>query len=103
MALLSMTVFLRTKMHRNSVNDGVVYMGSLFFANVMVMFNGMSELSMTIFKLPVYYKQRDIFFYPSWAYALPAWILTIPMSFAEVGLWVFMTYYVVGYDPNVGR
>lgn len=78
-------------------------MGSLFFSIVMVIFNGMSELSMTIFKLPVYYKQRDIFFYPSWAYALPAWILRIPMSFAEVGVWVFMTYYVIGYDPNVGR
>ncbi|XP_062008275.1 pleiotropic drug resistance protein 1-like [Rosa rugosa] len=103
MALISMTMFLRTKMHHSSINDAVIYMGAMFFANVIVMFNGMSEISMTILKLPVFYKQRDFFFFPSWAYGLPAWILQIPISFVEVAVWVFMTYYVIGYDPNVGR
>ncbi|KAK7349159.1 hypothetical protein VNO77_06304 [Canavalia gladiata] len=48
MAILTMTLFLRTEMHRNSLDDGGVYAGALFFAVVTLMFNGMAELSMTI-------------------------------------------------------
>ena len=98
-----MTLFLRTEMHRESINDGVVHSGALFFSVVMLMFNGMAEISMTIAKLPVFYKQRDLLFYPSWAYAIPTWILKIPISFVEVADWVFLTYYVIGYDPNIVR
>ncbi|KAF3450816.1 hypothetical protein FNV43_RR06905 [Rhamnella rubrinervis] len=102
-ALIAITLFLRTEMHHSTVNDGQVYTGALVFAVLMIMFNGMSELSMTIAKLPVFYKQRDLLFYPSWAYALPTWILKIPITFFEVAVWVFVTYYVIGFDPNVGR
>lgn len=103
MAFIAMTLFFRTEMSRDSLDNGQVYMGALFFSVVMIMFNGMSELSMTIAKLPVFYKQRDLLFYPAWAYALPSWILKIPITFLEVGVWVFITYYVIGFDPNVGR
>ncbi|KAI4355695.1 hypothetical protein L6164_004443 [Bauhinia variegata] len=103
MAVIAMTVFLRTEMHRDSVDNGLIYIGALFFAIIVIMFNGMSELSMTIGKLPVFYKQRDLLFYPSWAYAIPGWILKIPVTLAEVVVWVFVTYYVIGFDPNVGR
>ncbi|XP_061365063.1 pleiotropic drug resistance protein 1-like isoform X1 [Gastrolobium bilobum] len=103
MAILSMTLFLRTEMHRDSLNDGGVYAGALFFSVIMLMFNGMAEHSMTIVKLPVFYKQRDLLFFPSWAYAIPSWILKIPITFAEAAVWVFLTYYVIGFDPNVGR
>ncbi|ONK59473.1 uncharacterized protein A4U43_C08F6790 [Asparagus officinalis] len=103
MALIAMTVFLRTELHHDSVTDGGIYMGALFFSLVMIMFNGFSELAMTIMKLPVFYKQRDLLFYPPWAYAIPSWILKILITFLEVGVWVFITYYVIGFDPNVGR
>lgn len=103
MAFVTMTVFLRTEMHHNTTIDGGIYMGALFFTLIMIMFNGFSELAMTIMKLPVFYKQRDFLFYPSWAYSLPTWILKIPITFVEVAIWVFMTYYVIGFDPNVGR
>ncbi|XVE63543.1 hypothetical protein DITRI_Ditri07aG0028400 [Diplodiscus trichospermus] len=102
-AFVSMTVFLRTEMHRDTVTDGGIYMGSLFFTLIVIMFNGFSDLSMTILKLPVFYKQRDLHFYPSWAYALPKWILKIPVTVLEVTIWVCMTYYVIGFDSNVGR
>ena len=78
-------------------------MGALFFGLITIMFNGMAELSMTIAKLPVFFKQRDLLFFPSWAYALPTWILKIPIAFVEVSIWVFLTYYVIGFDPNVER
>ncbi|XP_021906480.1 pleiotropic drug resistance protein 1-like isoform X2 [Carica papaya] len=103
MAIITMTLFPRTKMHKHSIIDGGIYTGALFFAVNMIMFNGISELSMTIAKLPVFYKQRDLLFYPAWSYALPQWILKIPIMFIEVGLWVFFTYYVIGFDPNAGR
>ncbi|KAF7843300.1 pleiotropic drug resistance protein 1-like [Senna tora] len=103
MAFIAMTLFLRTEMHRDSIDNGGVYTGALFFTLVQILFNGMSEISMTIAKLPVFYKQRDLRFYPSWAYALPSWILKIPITLVEVAVWTFLTYYVIGYDPNVGR
>ncbi|KAF7830249.1 pleiotropic drug resistance protein 1 [Senna tora] len=103
MAFVTMTLFLRTEMHRDTVADGGIYMGALFFVLIMIMFNGFSELSMTIMKLPVFYKQRDLLFYPAWAYALPTWILKIPITIVEVAIWVLMTYYVIGFDPNIER
>ncbi|PIN06857.1 Pleiotropic drug resistance proteins (PDR1-15), ABC superfamily [Handroanthus impetiginosus] len=103
LALISMSLFFRTKMHRRDEEDGAVYAGALFFAIIVTMFNGFSELAMTIYKLPVFYKQRDMYFFPPWAYALPSWVLKIPITFYEIAIWTFSTYYVMGLDPNAGR
>ncbi|KAM0973866.1 hypothetical protein ACFX2C_017131 [Malus domestica] len=103
MALVTMTLFLRTEMHRGSVEDGGIYMGSLFFTIVIIMFSGYSELAMTVMRLPVFFKQRDLLFFPAWAYALPNCLIRIPLTIVEVSIWVTVTYYVIGYDPNIGR
>ncbi|CBI20978.3 hypothetical protein VitviT2T_004741 [Vitis vinifera] len=103
LAFIMMTLFLRTDMPRKTIADGWIFLGSMFFTLMMIMFNGFSELALTIMKLPVFYKQRDLLFYPSWAYSLPTWILKIPITLVEVAIWVFMTYYVVGFDPNIER
>ncbi|XP_065869416.1 pleiotropic drug resistance protein 1-like [Euphorbia lathyris] len=103
MAFISMTLFLRTEMHRESIIDGGIYIGALFVGLIVVMFNGMAELTMTVAKLPVFYKQRDLQFFPAWAYSLPSWILKVPISFVEVGVWTFLTYHVIGFDPNIAR
>jgi hypothetical protein len=55
MAVIASTLFLRTKMHHDSVNDGGIYVGALFFSVVINLFNGMAELSMTIARLPVFH------------------------------------------------
>ncbi|KAF3447187.1 hypothetical protein FNV43_RR12367 [Rhamnella rubrinervis] len=102
-AFITMTLFIRTEMRSDTVEDGGIYMGAMFYTIIIIMFNGFAELAMTIMKLPVFYKQRDFLFYPAWAYSLPTWILKIPITFVEVGIWVFLTYYVIGFDPNVGR
>nr|XP_019707359.1 ABC transporter G family member 36-like isoform X7 [Elaeis guineensis] len=102
-SLITMTTFLRTEMHRESVSDGGIYMGALFYGLVTIMFNGFAELAMTIVKLPVFFRQRDLLFYPAWSYTIPMWILKIPITFIEVGIWVFTTYYVIGFDPKIGR
>ncbi|KAF1881323.1 hypothetical protein Lal_00023359 [Lupinus albus] len=103
LAMIAMTIFLRTEMHRDSVTHGGIYSGALFYAVVVIMFNGLAELTMVVTRLPVFYKQREYLFYPSWVYAFPAWILKIPITFVEVGVWVFLTYYVIGFDPEIGR
>lgn len=78
-------------------------MGALFFAVTVAMFNGISELNMAIMKLPVFYKQRDLLFYPAWAYSLPPWILKIPIALIEVAIWEGISYYAIGFDPNFVR
>ncbi|XVE99098.1 hypothetical protein REPUB_Repub03eG0167600 [Reevesia pubescens] len=68
-----------------------------------VMFNGMAELALTIFRLPVFFKQRDFLFYPAWAFALPIWVLRIPLSLLESGIWIILTYYTIGFAPAPSR
>ena len=102
-ALIAMTVFFRTTLHQDTQVDGQTYLGAIFFGVVIVMFNGYAELSMTIFRLPVFYKQRDLLFYPAWAYALPSLVLSIPSSIAEAGIYSIITYYVIGYAPQASR
>ncbi|TYH58357.1 hypothetical protein ES332_D08G148400v1 [Gossypium tomentosum] len=103
MAVIGSTVFLRTEMHKGTPTDGIIQTGAAFFSVFMIMFNGLAEISMVVFKLPVFFKQRDSLFYPAWAYAIPTCLLKIPISFLEVGLWVVMTYYPMGMDPSIIR
>ncbi|XP_059461768.1 pleiotropic drug resistance protein 1-like [Corylus avellana] len=85
-----------TDLHTSIVQEVKKYVKTLPYL-------GIPDLAMTIMKLPVFYKQRDLLFYPSWAYSLPTWILKIPITFLEVAVWVVMTYYVIGFDPNIER
>ena len=101
--MIAMTIFLRIKMHRNSVEDGGIYTGALFYGIVVILFNGIAEMPMTVAKLPVFYKQRKLLFYPPWVYSIPPWIIKIPITFVEVAAWVFITYYVIGFDPSPVR
>ncbi|PON49109.1 ABC transporter-like [Trema orientale] len=100
-ALITMSVFFRTTLHHNTIDDAGLYLGALYFSMVIILFNGFTEVSMLVAKLPVLYKHRDLHFYPSWVYTLPSWVLSIPTSLMESGFWVAVTYYVIGYDPAV--
>ena len=97
-----MTVFLRTTLQLNLMG-GSSYSGALFFSLLIIMFNGFAEMSLTIARLPVFFKQRDLLFYPAWAYTLPTFILRIPQSVVESFLWVSLTYYVIGFAPQPTR
>ena len=103
MATIAMTVFLRTEMKAGSLDDSAKFWGALFFSLINVMFNGMAELAMTIFRLPVFFKQRDFLFFPAWAFGLPIWLLRIPISFMESGIWIILTYYTIGFAPSPSR
>ncbi|XVF66041.1 hypothetical protein PTKIN_Ptkin10aG0002200 [Pterospermum kingtungense] len=101
-ASITMTVFLRTRMAVDEIHSSY-FMGSLFYALVILHVDGFPELSMTVSRTAVFYKQRELCFYPAWAYTIPAAILKVPLSVLESFVWTFMTYYVIGYSPEVGR
>ncbi|KAG8374150.1 hypothetical protein BUALT_Bualt11G0100900 [Buddleja alternifolia] len=103
MAVIAFTVFLRTEMPFGKLTDGGKFFGALFFSLINVMFNGMAELAMTVFRLPVFFKQRDFMFYPAWAFCLPIWIFRIPLSLLESAIWIVLTYYTIGFAPSAGR
>ncbi|KAL8505058.1 hypothetical protein ACS0TY_016317 [Phlomoides rotata] len=100
MAILTFSVFFRTKMPHGHITDGGKYLGALFFSLTNVLFNGTAEIGLTVARLPVFYKQRDFLFYPAWAFALPIWILRIPMSILDSTIWIVLTYYTIGFAPD---
>ncbi|KAL8505052.1 hypothetical protein ACS0TY_016310 [Phlomoides rotata] len=102
-AMYTFSVFFRTTMPHGHIPDGGKYFGALYFGLVNVMFNGSAELAMTAARLPVFYKQRDFLFFPAWAFALPIWILRIPISILDSAIWIVITYYTIGFAPSAGR
>ncbi|XP_042520973.1 pleiotropic drug resistance protein 3-like isoform X1 [Macadamia integrifolia] len=101
-ASITMTVFLRTRMGVDSIHANY-YLGSLFYGLIMILVDGFPEISMTVSRLAVFYKQRDSYFYPAWAYAIPSAIVKIPLSVMQSLVWTALTYYVIGYSPEFGR
>ncbi|KAI8028260.1 putative receptor-like protein kinase [Camellia lanceoleosa] len=101
-ASVAMTVFLRTRMNVDAIHANY-YLGALFYALIILFFDGFPELSLTVGRLAVFYKQRDLYFYPAWAYAIPATILKVPISLFAALIWTSLTYYVVGYSLEAGR
>uniref|UniRef100_A0ACD5WG15 Uncharacterized protein n=2 Tax=Avena sativa TaxID=4498 RepID=A0ACD5WG15_AVESA len=103
LGLMAMTVFLRTKMPYGQISDGAKFSGALSFSLITILFNGFAEVQLTIQSLPTFYKQRDLLFFPPWSFGLANIILKIPVSLVESGVWVILTYYVMGFAPAAGR
>ncbi|CAN1171478.1 Pleiotropic drug resistance protein 2 [Linum perenne] len=103
MAVIASTVFLRSEMDPGEVGGVAKYGGALFFSLNNVLFNGLPEIAMTTMKLPVFFKQRDLLFYPAWVFALPIWVLSVPVSVVESGILTGITYYSIGFAPDATR
>uniref|UniRef100_A0A5B6Z2Y3 Putative pleiotropic drug resistance protein 3-like n=1 Tax=Davidia involucrata TaxID=16924 RepID=A0A5B6Z2Y3_DAVIN len=101
-ALMTMTIFIRTRMAVDLLHADY-FMGALFYTLIRLMTNGVAELSLTVSRLPVFYKQQAFYLYPAWAYSIPASILKTPFSLLESILWTSITYYAIGYTPEVER
>lgn len=97
-----MTMFLRTGMNVDILHANY-YLGALFYALLILIVDEFPELHMTVSRLSIFYKQKMLCFYPAWAYAIPAIVLKIPISFIQSLVWTSLTYYVMGYSPEVGR
>ncbi|CAI8614747.1 unnamed protein product [Vicia faba] len=77
-AIITMTVFLRTQLDVDLLGSNYL-LGSL------------------------YYTLKAFYLYPAWAYCLPAAILKIPFSVLDSLVWTSITYYVIGYNPEITR
>ncbi|KAL7168251.1 hypothetical protein ACSBR2_038647 [Camellia fascicularis] len=102
LAIIAVTLFGQSRVHHQTIEDGLVHLGALYCGLIATLFTGFFELPMTIEKLPIFYKQRGSF-YPSWAYSLPTSIVKTPVSIIEVAIWVMVTYYAIGFDPTIER
>ncbi|CAN6902326.1 hypothetical protein Bca4012_094126 [Brassica carinata] len=102
-AAITSTVFLRTEMNTRNESDANMYVSALLFGMIVNMFNGLAEMAMTIQRLPVFYKQRDLLFHPPWTYTLPTFLLGIPISIFETTAWMGVTYYSIGFAPEADR
>ncbi|PKU84878.1 Pleiotropic drug resistance protein 3 [Dendrobium catenatum] len=99
-AIITMTVFLHMQV---DLEHSSYYVSSFYYTITRIMANGIEELSLSIVRLPVFYKQRDLLFYPAWAYSIPISLLKIPLSLVESFIWTALTYYVIGYAPELQR
>ncbi|PON63000.1 ABC transporter-like [Parasponia andersonii] len=97
------TMFLRTRLHPVDEIEGSFYLSCLFFGLVHMMFNGFSELPLMISRLPIFYKQRDNLFHPTWAWSICSWLVRVPYSVIEAVVWSCVVYYTVGFAPGAGR
>ncbi|KAG0548825.1 hypothetical protein BDA96_01G201000 [Sorghum bicolor] len=101
-AVITMSVFFQTRM-TTDLTHANYYMGALYFSIFIIMLNGIPEMSMQIARLPSFYKQKSYHFYPSWAYAIPASILKVPVSLLCSLVWICITYYGIGYTATTSR
>ena len=99
-ASVVMTLFFRVRVDELHAND---YMGVIYYSLLSMVIDGIPELSMTISRLPVFYNQRELYFYPAWAYAIPAAVTIIPLSLFKATVWTCLTYYGIGFSPEAGR
>ncbi|GMI73697.1 ATP-binding cassette G33, pleiotropic drug resistance 5, PLEIOTROPIC DRUG RESISTANCE 5 [Hibiscus trionum] len=102
LASVTMTLFVRTRMKIDEFHSRK-YMACLFFGLFRVLTSGVPELALTSSRLGVFYKQRDLYFHPAWAYSIPSAILRIPFSFLDTLLWTSLIYFGVGYSPEPER
>ncbi|KDO73303.1 hypothetical protein CISIN_1g000860mg [Citrus sinensis] len=100
---LTCTMFLKTRQHPTDEKKGALYLNCHFFGMVHMMFNCFSELPILISRLPVFYKQRDNYFHPAWAWSIASWILRVPLSIIEAVVWSCIVYYTLGFAPGAGR
>nr|XP_017250971.1 PREDICTED: pleiotropic drug resistance protein 3-like [Daucus carota subsp. sativus] len=101
-AFITMTVFLRTQTKIDDAGANY-FLSSLFYSLIRMTTQALPELPMTVSRLSIFYKQRDSYFYPAWAYSIPAAILKVPFSLLDAFIWCALTYYVIGYSPEPER
>ncbi|KAL4447582.1 hypothetical protein ABPG75_004801 [Micractinium tetrahymenae] len=99
MAFVVATLFWRED--KNTVEDGNLFFGVLFYSILYMLLGAISEMHLLVARLPVFWKQRHMRFYPGWCFAIPTFVTRIPYSFLEATIWTMMVYWIVGFSPSV--
>ncbi|KAL3144459.1 hypothetical protein ABBQ32_004202 [Trebouxia sp. C0010 RCD-2024] len=102
-AFIAATLFLRTHVHPDSIANGQLYSGFLFFTLLQMFFSGIAEMTFAIERLPVFFKQRDNYFFPAWTFVIPTTIMRLPVSFVESLVYTAITYFEIDLAPTAGR
>eukprot|EP00891_Asterochloris_glomerata_P005171 jgi/Astpho2/5171/Aster-04755 len=103
MSIVSATLYLRTHIHDDTPTDGNLKAGFIFFGSLVLLFNGIAELSMTCERLPVFWKQQRMQFFDAVSFMIPATLQRIPFSLTEGFVWTVLTYWAVGLAGEPGR
>ena len=64
---------------------------------------GITELNLTVERLPGFYRQRDNRMYSTLSFLAPVTVLRIPYSFAIALVWSVMVYYPTNLAPEASR
>eukprot|EP00271_Cylindrocystis_brebissonii_P020897 TRINITY_DN71_c0_g1_i2.p1 TRINITY_DN71_c0_g1~~TRINITY_DN71_c0_g1_i2.p1 ORF type:complete len:1380 (-),score=255.02 TRINITY_DN71_c0_g1_i2:202-4341(-) len=96
------TLFFRTTLSQ-TLSDGNLYFGAMFFLIMQNMFNSLAELTFMIERIPVNFKQRDQLLYPPWCLVIPQWILSIPFSLWISTIQCGVVYFLIGFAPEPAR
>lgn len=103
MGIITGTLFLKQHLSTDSINDGTLYLGLIFFSIVNSMFSSYAEQTLMIMSLHVFFKQRAAQFFPAWAFALPTTLLRIPGSILQSVVWSVLVYWLTGLAPGADR
>lgn len=103
LAFVVMTLFLRTVMKHDSIVDANRYMGAVVSGAVVMNLTSLTELITTIRRIPTFYRQRELLLLPGWALLLSIFILSLPISLIETGIWTCLSYFVIGFAPSATR
>ena len=60
LAFITGFLFFRTRLHPNSLQQGFLYFGALFYSIIHMMVNGLSELTLTVQRMGVFFKQVGV-------------------------------------------
>lgn len=101
LAFVVATAFLNSQIE--SVFTATPYQNMLFFSVLLMFLNGMAEIPMVVAMLPVFYKQRDCRFYPSWAWGIAGVLVKIPTNILEATLWSVIIYWALPYASTPGQ
>ncbi|GAB4820274.1 hypothetical protein N2152v2_007320 [Parachlorella kessleri] len=99
MSFVVATLFIQTP--KESVEDGNLFLGVMFFGSIYMLIGGMSEMHLLTERLSVFYRQREMNFYPGWAFALPTFVFRLPYAVLDAALWCLISYWAVGFDNSV--
>ena len=57
-------------------------------------------LQITISRVAIFYKQRELYFYPTWTYVIPTSILKASLYLMEAFVWTTLTMLLVTVDTT---
>ena len=102
MALVTGTLYIKVR-HKESVDDGNIIMGALFFSMIYMLMAGGAELHVLSERLEVFFRQREMKMYPGSAFAIPSFLWRVPYCMIDAIVWSVIMYFAVGLDPSAGR